>query len=117
MLCSSPTRGNCIFGAIDKIKTTSPQVVEALIWIAILTMLVSQRLHHVIRRSAPEKHVARYTKLKWATVFAENAVKLLEAILKFLGITMTLELIPDVYTSGTVDPHVSRKPLTSDLWS
>ena len=103
--------------ALDQIKTTNPQVVEALIWIAILTMLVSRRLHHLIRTSAPEKQMARFTQLKWATVFTENASRLLTAMLNFLGISKSIELVAAVYSSGALDPHVSRRAFTAECWS
>lgn len=103
--------------AMDKIKTTNPQVVEALIWIAILTMIVSRRLHHVIRISAPEKKMVRFTQQRWAKIFMENARDLLTAILAHLNIRKSLELVAAVYSSGALDPHVSRSPFTSECWS
>ena len=103
--------------AIDKIKTTNPRVVEALIWIGILTMLASRRVHHVIRRTQSQKLVARFTTLRWATVFMENASRLLTAVLTHLGINQTFELIADVYTCGALNPHVSRQAFTAGSWA
>lgn len=103
--------------AMDMINTTNPQVVEALIWTAILTMLVSRRLHHVIRNFAPHEQMARYTHLRWATIFIENASDLLTAILKFIGIKKSMTLISDVYSSQALNPHVSRPAFTAECWS
>lgn len=103
--------------ALDMIKTTNPQVVETLIWVAILTMLVSRRLHHIIRLSASTKKVARFTQLRWATVFIENASDLLTAILSFIGVRKSLELIASVYSSGAINPHVSRPAFTAECWA
>ena len=103
--------------ALDMIKTTNSQVVETLIWVAILTMLVSRRLHHIIRLSAPAKKVARFTQLRWATVFIENASDLLTAILSFIGVRKSLELIASVYSSGAINPHVSRPDFTTECWA
>lgn len=103
--------------ALDQIKTTNPQVVEALIWIAILTMLVSRRLHHLVRKSAPEGMAARFTQLRWATVFVENAGRLLTAILNIRSITESFRLFNAVYSSGALNPHISRPAFTAECWS
>lgn len=103
--------------AIDKLESSNPNVVEALIWIGILTMIVSRRLHHVIRSAAPQAKIARFTKLRWATVFMENASELLTAILAYLGIRKSLELIAEFYSSGALNPHVSRESFTAGCWA
>lgn len=103
--------------AIDTIESSNPNVVEALIWSAILTMIVSHRLHHVIRSAASQAQIARFTKLRWATVFMENASDLLTAIPAYLGIRKSLELIADFYSCGALNPHVSREAFTAGCWA
>lgn len=103
--------------ALDLIKTTNPQIVEALIWVAILTLLVSRRLHNLIRLSAPHRRVVRYTQLRWATIFAENADMLLTAVLRSNGIENTLDLIASVYMSQALDPHVNRRRFRDPWWA
>jgi IS4 transposase len=96
--------------ALDVLETKSVQVIEALIWTAILTLIVSRRIYNLVRNSSsnPEKMV-RYTQLRWSTIFAENASDLLTVILKDCGIERTFETVMSVYDSQALDPHVNRE--------
>jgi IS4 transposase len=96
--------------ALDVLETKSVQVIEALIWTAILTLIVSRRIYNLVRNSSsnPEKMV-RYTQLRWSTIFAENASDLLTVILKDCGIEITFEIVMSVYNSQALDPHVNRE--------
>lgn len=96
--------------ALDVLETKNVQVIEALIWTAILTLIVSRRIHSLVRNSTthPEK-MARYTQLRWSTIFAENASDLLTVILHGCGIQRTFETIMSVYESQALDPHVNRE--------
>jgi len=96
--------------ALDVLETKNVQVIEALIWTAILTLIVSRRIHSLVRNSTthPEK-MARYTQLRWSTIFAENASDLLTVILHRCGIQRTFETIMSVYESQALDPHVNRE--------
>ncbi|AKJ37592.1 transposase [Methanosarcina barkeri CM1] len=73
--------------SLDVLETKNVQVIEALIWTAILTLIVSRRIYSLVRKSTthPEK-MARYTQLRWSTIFAENASDLLTVILHRCGI-------------------------------
>src|SRR5450759_2006112 len=64
--------------ALDVLETKNVQVIEALIWTAMLTLIVSRRIYNHVRNSSsnPEKMV-RYTQLRWSTIFAEIASDLL----------------------------------------
>ncbi len=101
--------------ALDVIQTQNPKIVEALIWTAILTLVVSRRVYVTVRAGQPEAKLARYTSLRWSTVFAENAPKLLERVLANNGIEYDLALLDSVYGSQALDPHVNRKRLM-DRW-
>lgn len=96
--------------ALDVLETKNVQVIEALIWTAILTLIVSRRIYSLVRNSItdPEK-MARYTQLRWSTIFAENASDLLTVILYICGIQRTFETIMSVYESQALDPHVNRE--------
>jgi putative transposase len=96
--------------ALDVLETKSVQVIEALIWTAILTLIVSRRIYNHVRNSStnPEKMV-RYTQLRWSTIFAENASDLLTVILKDCGIERTFETVMSVYDSQALDPHLNRE--------
>ncbi|MDO8871910.1 MAG: IS4 family transposase [Methanoregula sp.] len=103
--------------AFDVIKTKNEQIIEALIWTGILTLLVSRRLHCFLRELKPDKPIIRFTQLRWSIVFAENASDLLTEILKFNGITRTFELMLAVSSSQALDPHVNRKRFRSEWWA
>src|SRR5674476_374490 len=96
--------------ALDVLETKNVQAIEALIWTAILTLIVSRRIYNLVRNSSsnPEKMV-RYTQLRWSTIFAENASDLLTVILKDCGIERTFETVMSVYDSQALDPHVNRE--------
>jgi IS4 transposase len=96
--------------ALDVLETKNVQVIEALIWTAMLTLIVSRRIYNLVRNSStnPEKMV-RYTQLRWSTIFAENASDLLTVILKDCGIERTFETVMSVYDSQALDPHVNRE--------
>ena len=80
-------------------------------------VLVSRRLHTLVRLSAPQRQVVRYTQLRWATIFAENADTLLSAVLHSCGIVRTFDLVASVYTSQALDPHVNRHRLHDQWWA
>lgn len=103
--------------ALDLLNTTNPQIIEALIWVAILTLLVSRRTYSKIRKNRPEKDMIRYTQLRWSIIFAENASDQLTLILRYLGIERTLETIAGVYDSQALDPHVNRERFRAEWWA
>ncbi len=103
--------------ALDVVNTTNPQIVEAYIWIAILTLLVSRRIYSTVRRQSPEDRMVRYTQLRWSTIFTENASDQLTAILHYCGIERTFETIMGVYQSQALDPHVNRHRFREEWWA
>jgi len=48
--------------ALDVVPTANQQVIEAFIWIAILTLLISRRIYTIIRRLNPDAKMVRFTK-------------------------------------------------------
>jgi len=103
--------------ALDVLPTGNPKIVEALLWVAILTLLVSRRLHTLVRLSAPRRQIVRYTQLRWATIFAENADALLTAVLRSYGIERTFDTVASVYISQALDPHVNRHRFRQEWWA
>lgn len=96
--------------ALDVLDTKNEQVIEALIWTAMLTLIVSRRIYSIVKNSTahPEKMV-RYTQERWSIIFAENASNLLTVILHRCGIQRTFETVMSVYESQALDPHVNRE--------
>jgi IS4 transposase len=103
--------------ALDLLNTTNPQIIEALIWVAILTLLVSRRIYSNIRKNRPGRDMIRYTQLRWSIIFAENASDQLTLILRYLGIGRSLEIIAGVYDSQALDPHVNRERFRAEWWA
>lgn len=100
--------------ALDMVDTTNPQIIEAYIWTAILTLLVSRRIYNLVRERNPGKKVVRYTQLRWSTIFAETAGDQLTTILAYCGIQRTFETVLSVYDSQALDPHVNRHRLMEE---
>jgi IS4 transposase len=103
--------------ALDVVNTRNTQIIEAYIWISILTLFVSRRIYSLVRKYSPKEMVARYTQLRWSTIFAENADKQLTLILRYCGIERTIETVMNVYSSQALDPHVNRYRFREDWWS
>jgi len=103
--------------SLDAQDTKNPQIIEALIWIAILTLLVSRRTHFNVRKIHPGKNIVRFTQLRWSIIFTENADVQLTLILRYLGITKTWGTIAGVYDSQALDPHVNRERFRAEWWA
>lgn len=99
---------------IDILPISNPQVVEALIWVGILTLIVSRRVYLLVY-SANLENAPRYTHLRWATIFAEKSHRLLDAVLDYADIEANLMDLFEVYQSQALDPNVNRKRLM-DQW-
>ena len=105
--------------ALDKVQTKNPQIIEAFIWIAFLTMLVSRVIHSLVRNhmAAQGKSVVRYTQMRWSKIFLENARRHLTDVLEYCGHTDSIELMLEVYSSQALDPHVNRHRFREGFWS
>jgi IS4 transposase len=103
--------------AMDVVNTTNPNIVEAYIWIALLTLLVSRRIYTIVRSHNEKEMKLRYTQLRWSTIFSENANGQLRSILKYCGIEMSLEMFMEVYSSQALDPHVNRQRFRDEWWA
>jgi hypothetical protein len=107
--------------ALDVVTSTNPHVVEALIWTAVLTLVVNRRMYNVIRAMAPEEQRARHTPLRWSIIFAENADRLRSVMLKYLGLARDeqeeLELLMEIHMGHGLDPHVNQRRLGDRVWA
>lgn len=105
--------------ALDMIKTTNAKIVEALIWTAILTLLVSRQIYNLVRKMADAKgkEVIRFTHLRWSTIFSETAGKHLTALLHYLNIKMDLMDFYTLYDCQAFDPHVNRQRFREEWWA
>jgi len=105
--------------ALDMIKTSNEMIVEALIWVAILTLLVSRLIYNLVRKMAKEKgkDMVRFTHIRWSVIFSENARDHLSALLSYLNIKMDLMDFYSIYDSQAFDPHVNRQRFREEWWS
>ena len=99
---------------IDILPTSNPEIVKALIWVGILTLIVSRCVYLLVYSSNIE-NAPRYTHLRWATIFAEKSNRLLDAVLDHAGIDANLMDLFEVYQSQALDPNVNRERLM-DEW-
>ena len=106
--------------ALDQFRTTHPDVVEALIWSALLTLTAARRLHTRIRQRAIPELRARCTQLRFAIHFRRGAQYVLACLLERLGFEraersshcgMNLYLVVE-----SLDPHVNRQRFR-EVWS
>jgi IS4 transposase len=102
---------------LDVINTKNPQIVEAYVWIAILTLFISRRIYNIVRKHNPKEKMVRYTQLRWSTIFTENASDQLTLILRYYGLERTFETVMNVYQSQALDPHVNRERFREEWWS
>ena len=102
---------------LDVVNTKNPQIVEAYIWIAILTLFISRRIYNIVRKHNPKEKLVRYTQLRWSTIFTENASDQLTLILRYYGVERTFETVMNVYQSQALDPHVNRERFRDEFWS
>lgn len=96
--------------AFAEVKTENPRVVEALVWAGIVTLLVSRSVYRVVTQyyaSDPEM-LKRFTQLRWAAVFAENAADLLAAL---LGFGPDFSELLRRFRLQALDPNVQRERL------
>ena len=102
---------------LDVVNTKNTQIIEAYIWISILTLLMSRRIYNIVRKYSPKEKIVRYTQLRWSTIFTENASDQLTLILRYYGIERTFETVMNVYQSQALDPHVNRERFREEWWS
>ncbi len=103
--------------ALDHITTKSPYAIEALIWISILTLLVSRKVYSIVRKMNPGVKMVRFAQLRWCNIFVQNSSRLLSAIMEHLGIEHDFFTVLNVYSSEALDPHINRERFREGLWS
>jgi IS4 transposase len=103
--------------ALDVVPTSNPQVIEAFIWIAILTLLISRRIYTMIRRLNPRANMVRFTQLRWSNIYSESASRILNAVLQYLGLDTSLITSFKISMSEALDPHVNRRHFTEEWWA
>ena len=103
--------------ALDVISTANPQIIEALIWVSILTLLISRRVYRTLRRLKPNTKFAPFANLRWSNAFAELSGELQKAIIQYLGFDWNLETRLSVYVSEALGHHVGEDNFTCEWWA
>lgn len=99
---------------IDVLPFDNKEVVEALIYTAILTLIISRRLLAEVRRSNPEQ-ARRIPRLRWSRKFAAMARPLAVLIMREAGIEDPNEEMMRILLEAALDPNASRERL-DDPW-
>lgn len=100
--------------ALDALPSSKPHVVEALVYTALLTLVVSRRLLGVIRRRDPA-NAKRMTNLRWAEVFTSHAHRIMDRVLALMGLKLDFFEYIDLLSDQAIDPNNDRERL-SDRW-
>jgi len=95
---------------MDQINSKNTDIIKSLVWVSILTLMCSRRVLQLIRNVNPEK-ANRYTHLRWAKVFGENAHQLLKEVLESMGMHLDMLVLYDVYLNHGCDPNIKRERL------
>ena len=107
--------------ALDQVRTTKSDVVESLIWVAVLTLIISRRLLNLGKASLSPERRARVNPQRWAKKFVRESRDILGWVLKLSGVVKSEEevygVVMDVWLSDAVDVHVERERLRDGLWS
>jgi len=101
--------------ALDIIQTAKPEIVKALIYTAMITLVTSRRIF-VAYRDAMARGGQVVTQEKWARFFVEHAGYLLRQILRLSKIEFTEELLLRLALQETISKDPLRERL-EDVWN
>lgn len=101
---------------LDVLHSGKSEVVEALVLVAMLTLVISRRILNFLRQVAPEK-APRLTNGRWAEMFHLTSNRLMENTLKCSGITEDPFWLVLFYLFEGPDPHVNRKRFMDPGWN
>ncbi|ABZ84136.1 transposase, is4 family [Heliomicrobium modesticaldum Ice1] len=94
---------------LESISSGKDCIVEALLYTALLTLIVSRRILGLLREQFPE-HAHRMKPLRWARVFTVIADDILRNVLIYQGIhPKGYNLLLGIFVAEAIDPNVLRK--------
>ena len=97
---------------LDVISSGAPDTVEALVLVAMLTLVVSHRVLNLVWSIDTERS-DRYTPLRWGGTFYSSADVLMNRTLKYEGIEENPTMLLHFLMDEGIDPNVHRKRLLS----
>lgn len=96
---------------LDSISSGKDCIVEALIYTALLTLIVSRRILALLREQLPE-HAHRMKSQRWARVFLVIADSILRDILIHQGVNPKgYQPLLGLFIAEAIDPNLTRKSL------
>jgi len=107
--------------ALDRVNTSKREVVEALLWASLLTMVVSRRLHTAVRERIKPEYRTRYTPIRWARAFREQSGRILDTLMDRLHRKRVppepLLEIARALLARAIDPNAGRRRFREVYWS
>jgi putative transposase len=103
------------FYKLEVIHSARREVVEVLVYTALLTLVISKRLYAVFMK-LDKTAQGRVTPLRWAQMFFEVADTILPVILKEAGFEFTMDDFLRLREECCFAPITDRKPI-GDLWN
>jgi len=94
--------------ALHAFNTRNPDIVEAMIWCALLTLLVSRRLFNLWKDLNPRWGL-RFTSLRWGNTFNCYSILFMQLMLQSHDVDLTPELMLDIASFELPDTNVKRK--------
>lgn len=101
--------------ALDVINTSKPEIVKALIYSAMITLVISRRLFAGYR-DALARAGNMVTPDRWSRFFVEQAGYLLRMILRASAIEYSEELLMKLALKETISPDPLRESM-EDIWN
>ena len=100
---------------LDCISSGKECIVEALIYTALLTLIVSRLILSILREQLPE-YASRMKSQRWARVFLVAANSILRDILIYQGINPEgYQPLFGLFIAESIDPNINRKSVL-DPW-
>jgi IS4 transposase len=107
---------------LDQIPTSNPVAVEALVLIALISLVVSRvlldLLREIVDREAPlddGKESSRIPPRRWSRVFSRYGGLILQRIARYLGYDPPEENLLELLLAAAVDPNPHRASLIEDV--
>jgi IS4 transposase len=107
---------------LDQIPTSNPVAVEALILVALISLVVSRVLLDLIRETADREVIpdtdeepTRIPPRRWSRVFSRYGGLILRRIARYLGYDPPEENLLELLLAASIDPNPHRPSLIEDV--
>jgi len=97
--------------SMDELGPTNPHAVEAMLWTALLTLIVSQTVKRAVLSRFPPEVSARMTNKRWAIEFRRMSGRLHKFMMDHLGYEASMGELIEITLELHGDPNVGRDRL------